>query len=429
MSETVSKPRALDVLKNRNFAIFWSAALLSNVGMWMSNLTIPFVLYQITGSAIWVGFFALANFVPSIILAPLGGVIADRYDRRKVLIVTQIGAAFAAAALWLVWLAGVREPFALLVPVVFSGIFAGFNMASFMAFINDLVPRPQLRAAVTINSIQFNIARAFGPLIAGALLATAGPAWALFFNFFSYAIVVFALLIIRAREKQKLVRSSDKVARQLVIAVKYMWNHPGIKLSLIGGIVGGILGQPIYSMSVVLAHAVYNVDEFQFGLLNAALSAGAIMSIPLLAGGAKRFPLSRAVSWGMAGGAGGLIAIALIQDYWVALPVFVFTGAALILVMAGTNTVVQLIVRDDLRGRVMAVRQMSFMTAVPIGAVLGGISSDLIGVQPFLMFCGIAMLLSLIAMRVFPTRGLVSMDDPHDKAAPSGAAATVSAEA
>jgi MFS family permease len=421
MTDTAARTPALAVLKNSNFAIFWSAALVSNMGMWMSNLTIPFVLYQITGSAIWVGLFALANFVPSVMLSPLGGVIADRFDRRKVLIITQLGAASAAAALWLVWLSGVREPVFLLVPVIFSGVFAGFNMASFMAFINDLVPRHQLRAAVTLNSIQFNVARAFGPLIAGVLLATAGPSWALFFNFVSYVLVVVALNIIRARDKQQLVHTTEKVRRQLANAVRYMWGNAGIKLALIGGFIGGVLGQPIYSMSVVLAHTVYNVDEFHYGLLNAALSIGAIMSIPLLAGGAKRFPLSRAVGWGMAGGAGGLIAIAMIQDYWVALPVFVITGAALILVMAGTNTVVQLLVRDDLRGRVMAVRQMSFMTAVPLGAMLGGVTSDVVGVQPFLMLCGVTMLCALIAMRMLPRRGLLSMDDPHDTAAaPAG---------
>lgn len=421
MTDSTATPRAFAVLKNRNFATFWSAALVSNTGMWMSNLTIPFVLYQITGSAVWVGFFALANFVPSILLAPLGGVLADRFDRRKVLIFTQMGAAAAAGSLWLVWLSGVREPIGLLIPVMFSGVFAGLNMASFMAFINDLVPRNQLRAAVTLNSIQFNIARAFGPLMAGALLLVAGPAWALFINFASYVVVVFALLVIRARETQQLVKLDHHVTRQLVNAVRYMWGHAGIKLAVLGGIVGGVLGQPIYSMSVVLAHTVYNVDEFHYGLLNAALSIGAILSIPLLAGGAKRFPLSRAVGWGLAGGAGGLITIAILQDYWVALPVFVFTGASLILVMAGTNTVIQMIVRDDLRGRVLAVRQMTFMAAVPVGSMLGGITSDLIGVQPFLMACGITMLVALVAMRAFPQRGLVSMDDPHDASpAPAG---------
>ena len=421
MSEKTVKTPALAVLKNSNFAIFWSAALLSNTGMWMSNLTIPYVLYQITGSAIWVGFFALANFVPSIILSPLGGVIADRFDRRKVLIITQLGSGSAALALWLVWLSGVREPVALLVPVIFSGIFGGLNMASFMAFINDLVPRNQLRAAVTLNSIQFNIARAFGPLIAGGLLAVAGPAWALFINFISFLFVVFALLVIHARAPQQLVRSTEKVRTQLAAAIGYIWNNSGMRLSVIAAMVGGIFGQPIYSMSVVLARAVYQVDEFHYGLLNAALSLGAIMAIPLLAGGARRFPLSRAISWGMGGAAAGFILIALIQEYYVAIPVFLFTGAALILVMAGTNTATQMMVRDDLRGRVLAVRQMAFLAAVPIGAMLGGITSDLVGVQPFMMGCGIALLGALIAMRVFPRRGMASLDDPHD-AAPAPAA-------
>jgi MFS family permease len=382
--------------------------------MWMSNLTIPFVLYQITGSAVWVGYFALANFVPSILFAPLGGVLADRFDRRTVLVFTQSGAALASGALWLVWLGGVREPIGLLIPIVFSGAFNGLNMASFMAFINDLVPRNQLRAAVSLNSIQFNVARAFGPLMAGGLLLVAGPAWALFINFASYVVVVFALLIIRAREAQVLVKLDQKVLQQLRNAVRYMWGREGIKIAIIGGMVGGVLGQPIYSMSVVLAHTVYNVDEFHYGLLNAALSIGAIMSIPLLAGGATRFPLSRAVGLGLAGGAAGLIAIATLQDYWVALPVFVFTGAALILVMAGTNTAIQMIVRDDMRGRVLAVRQMTFMSAMPLGSLLGGITSDLVGVQPFLMACSIAMIFALAAMRFFPQRGLLSMDDPQD---------------
>jgi MFS family permease len=416
VSISTQKPRALAVLTNRNFAIFWSAALLSNVGLWMSNLTVPFVLYDITGSATWVGLFALANFLPAIVLSPLGGVMADRFDRRRVLILTQLGSATAAALLWLFWVLGVREPVWLLVPVAMGGFFNGLNMASFFSFINDLVPRAQLRQAVTINSLQFNIARAIGPLAAGALLLAAGPAWALFLNCVSYLVVVLALLVIRAREPQQLVRSTQRVAQQLAVALRYMWGQAGIKLAVIAGMVAGVLGQPIFSMSVVLSREVYHVDEFHYGLLNAALSLGAVLSIPLLAGGGSRFPLSRAVGWGVAGCGLGLIAIALIPDYLVALPVFVFTGAALILVMAGTNTVIQLIVRDDLRGRVLSVRQMSFMGSVPVGALLGGIASDTLGVQAFLLGCGVALVLALIAMRTLPARGLVSMDDPQDVA-------------
>lgn len=381
----------------------------------MSNLTVPYVLYQMTGSAVWVGLFALANFLPSMFFAPLGGVLADRYDRRQVLILTQTGAAITAAFLVLEWILGIREPILLLLPVAVSGTFAGINMSSFMAFINDLVPRRQLRAAVTLNSIQFNMARAVGPLAAGALLAIAGPTWALFINFLTYVLVVLALLSISARKPQVLIKDKQHVAKQLGAAIQYMRRSPGIALAMIATIIGGVFGQPIYSLTVVLVRNVYHVDEFKFGVLNAALSIGALLSIPLLAGSSRRFPLSKAISWGMLGGASGLVALSVIDEYYVALPIFVITGAALILVMAGTNTVVQLIVRDDLRGRVLAVRQLFGMGAVPTGALLGGIISDLVGIKPFLMWSGILLLLSLLAMKVLPQRGMLSLDDPHDR--------------
>jgi MFS family permease len=408
------------VLRHPDFAWFWASSLVSNTGMWMSNLTMPVVLYQITGSALWVGIFSVANFVPSILLTPLGGVWADRYDRRVLMMLTQLGMGVAGAGLWLMVLSGVDDPVLLLLPVMINGAFGGLNGPSFMAFINDLVPRDELRAAVTINSIQFNIARAFGPLVAGFLLVTTGPAWALFVNFLTYLLVVVVLLFIRARNPQILVKTQSRMLSEMRRAASYMRNQRGIMLAIYAGIVGAIFGQPLYALTVVLAHTVYHVDEFKLGAINALLSLGAILSIPLLSGRARRFPLSRAVAWGLIGSATGLIALSVIPSYELALPVFIFTGAALILVMAGTNTVIQLIVRNDLRGRVLALRQISFMSGIPIGAVLGGWFSDAVGVQPYLMWTGITVVVITIAMKYLPARGFASLDDPHDTTQPSG---------
>lgn len=412
MTETTAKPRS--VLRHPDFAWFWASSLVSNTGMWMSNLTMPVVLYQLTGSALWVGIFSVANFLPSILLTPLGGVWADRYDRRILMMLTQLGMGVAGAGLWLMVLFGVRDPILLLLPVVINGAFGGLNGPSFMAFINDLVPREELRAAVTINSIQFNIARAFGPLVAGFLLVATGPAWALFVNFLTYLLVVVVLLFIRARNAQVLVKTQSKMMSEMRKAAAYMRTQRGIMLAIYAGIAGAIFGQPLFALSVVLAHTVYHVDEFKLGTINALLSLGAILSIPLLSGRARRFPLSRAVSWGLIGSAAGIIALSLIPSYELALPVFVFTGASMILVMAGTNTVIQLIVRNDLRGRVLALRQISFMSGIPIGAVLGGIASDALGVQPYLMWTGLALIVVVIALRYLPQGGFSSMDDPHD---------------
>ena len=123
--------------------------------------------------------------------------------------------------------------------------------------------------------------------------------------------------------------------------------------------------------------------------------------------------------WGLLGSAAGLIGLSLIPNYEIALPVFVFTGASMILVMAGTNTVIQLIVRNDLRGRVLALRQITFMSGIPLGAVMGGVASDAVGVQPYLMWSGIALIVITTAMRYLPARGFISMDDPQDFSEPA----------
>lgn len=414
MAREVKAPGILAALRIRPFAVFTLACLVSNVGLWMSNLTVPVILFQLTGSAVWVGVFAVAVFAPGIILAPISGLIADRFDRRRVLLVTQLGMTLAAFALWLMWSAGVHIPGVLLIPVVVNGIFGAMNMPSFLAFVHDLVPRENLRAAVTINSIQFNLARAVGPLVAGLLLATTGPDWALLVNALSFLGVVTVLVVIRARETQVLVRTREPIMLQFAEAARYMASKPGIRLAIIGGIVGAVLGQPLYSMSVVLADQVYRVGSFDLGMLNMCLSIGAVAAIPLLAGRWGRLPLSRAVAGGMVGTAIALVALSATTSYVFAVPLFMFAGGAAVLIMAGTATVIQLIVRDDLRGRILAIRQMTFTAGMPLGAMLAGVVADVWGIRLFLLGAGIIVACAALVMRFVPRRGFSSMDDPHD---------------
>lgn len=402
------------ILKDRNFATFWLAALVSNTGGWISNLTVPFVLFQVTGSALWVGYFSVAAFVPALLLGPVGGLVADRFDRRRVLLVTQAGAAAAALALWAIWQSGVRNPAVILIPVVFAGICQGFNLPSWQSFVHDLVARESLRSAVTLNSVQFNAARAIGPLVGGIILVTAGPAWSFLINFASFGFVVVALLLVRAKEPQEFHVSMRNPARQFLNALQYIPTQPGIVIAIIGSVVVGMLGQPIFSLTVVLARSVYNVDEFRFGLLNVALGVGAILAVPLLSGAGGRFSLSRAVTVGMIGCGIGLTSLSMIHDFSGAVPLLILTGASLILCMAGTNTAIQLIVRDTMRGRVLSIRQVAFMTAIPTGALLGGLVSDWVGVQPFLLFCGIGMFVAVGVISALPGRRLQRLNDPYD---------------
>ncbi len=415
VSEQAPRRPRFAVMRRRSYFAFWLTALISNTGMWMSNLTVPVILYAITGSAVWVGAFTLFNFLPTIVLGPIAGVIADRFDRRHVLLLSQIGMLATSIGLLLMWLGGVDSPWLIMIPVLVNGALSAVNTPAFLAFVHDLVPRELLRSAVNYNSIQFNLARALGPVSAGFILATSGPGWALAVNCLSFIPLILVLIFVRLNEPQVLVKSAQRILKQFGSALRYIKGASGIELAIIGSVIGGLLGQPIFSMSIVLAHKVYHVGAMELGLLNMYLSLGAISVIPLLAGKLSWFPLSRAMSWGVAGTAVGFIGLTLTSNYYVASFLFFFTGAALILIMAGSATVVQMIVRNDMRGRVLSVRQMMFMGAIPIGAMTAGYIADHVGVQVFLLGAGILMLIALVLMYVIPTRGMKSLDDPHDE--------------
>jgi hypothetical protein len=224
---------AVRAFRHRDFAIFWTGALASNTGSWVQNLAVPYVLYQLTESAFWVGLATFTQFIPAMVLGPLAGSIADRYDRRKVLFVTQSLLALAAIALWGAWVGGVRDAWAILALVALSGVFAGINIPSWQSFVNDLVPRDDLLSAVTLNSLQFNAARAIGPGIAGILLATLGPGWAFFLNATSFVFVLGALALVRTRQEARSAPLTGGFLRQFRRAMRYTRQSAGILVGMV----------------------------------------------------------------------------------------------------------------------------------------------------------------------------------------------------
>ena len=196
-SHPVGFRQGMRAMRHRDFRIFFIGAIISNSGSWLQNLAVPFVLFELTGKAIWVGLAGFAQFIPSFFLGPVGGALADGNDRRKVLLATQTAMAAAAFLLWGVWVLDWREPALILVIVALTGVFAGLNIPSWQAFVPALVPREDLASAITLNSTQFNAARAIGPALAGVLLAVAGPAWAFFLNGLSFVAVLVALAMVR----------------------------------------------------------------------------------------------------------------------------------------------------------------------------------------------------------------------------------------
>ncbi len=406
----------MKAFRYRDFRIFWIGALVSNTGTWVLNLTLPFVLFELTGSAVWVGAAVAAQFLPMFAFSPLGGSVADQYPRRSVLLALQTAMGLGALLIWFAWVNDVRSPGVLLALVAVVGAINGVSMPSWQGFVHDLVPREDLLSAVTLNSLQFNAARALGPAIGGVLLATLGPAWAFGVNACSYLFIVGALLLVRAGRGLHVKRSQLSFVQQIGSAARYIKSQPGIVMALIIAFIVGFLGNPVFSFTVVFAGAVLDVGPVQLGIMNAALGVGAFAAAPLVGGGKFAPKLSIVAGIGLIVYGVMLVVFALAPSYPLSVLALAVIGACFLAVVASINTSGQMIVADSFRGRVLALRMMVFTVAAPTGGLVQGWFSDVIGPRPTVVAAGLLMITAAVLLRFL--RGSVRLgrlNDSHDE--------------
>lgn len=394
---------SLAAFRHRGFTLFWIGALISSTGTWLGNLTVPYVLYQQTDSAVWVGLAAAAQFGPAFVLAPLGGSLADTVDRRVLLMWTQAGLGLVAVAMWIQWSVGAHEPALLIVLVTVFGVLNGLNNPAWQSLVNDLVPREDVLSAVTLNSLQFNLARAVGPAVAGVLLATLGASWAFLLNAVSFAIVVVTLAFVRQHRSRVRTPAGRGFLVQWRDTVRYMAGSSPMLLAIGLCCLVGLLGNPVFNLTVVFAETVYATDAIGLGVLTAALGAGAVLFA--LAGLLRRGgPLSFARRIILAITALGLALVAMgaAPGYGLGVLAAVGVGAAFLASFAALNSVIQLLAPDDLRGRVLAVRHMVFSATIALGVLLGGVLTDVWGVRLTTALLGAALLLAVAVIVLVP---------------------------
>lgn len=370
--------QAVAALRHRPFRRFWIGAVISNLGTWMQNVTVPYVIYQVTRSATLVGLAALVQLSPSVIMGPLAGWLADRFDRRKVLMVGQSAQGLLAAAVWAAWVANFRSPVLLLVLLGLGGVAFGLVIPSWQAFITELVPRKDLLNAVTLNSAQFNGARAVGPAVAGLVLARFGPSWAFLVNALSFFAVVVSLTMVHPTVAHRQ-RPSRNFLKQFVVALCYARSHRGIRTAI--GLVMAIffLGNPVFQLAPVFAEQVFRVGPGLYGLLTAAYGAGAVAGGLLLGVFGNRFTRGRLVAGAVGLYAAGLAGFGLSRSYPLGVFFLFLLGVAFLVAIANLNTSVQLLVDEHMRGRVLAIYLMGLTGAYPLGAFAQGALSDRIG--------------------------------------------------
>lgn len=389
--------------RHRDFRVFFFGAMVSNTGSWLQNLAVPFVLFELTGQAFWVGLAGFAQFIPSFLLGPLGGSLADRFDRRKILIATQTAQAIAAFVLWGVWASGIREPIVILAITAVTGVFSGLMIPSWQAFVPALVPKDDLASAITLNSTQFNAARAVGPALAGLILAVSGADVAFLLNGFSYLAVIGAIWLVRPEMTERTAKVAAGVRDGFQDAISYIKRRTGIGVGILCAMLVAFFGNPVTQFTVVFARDVYGAGPRVLGALAAGVGIGAIAAAPALSVWADKIPRSQLVRYSLPVYAVAVMGFGVAPNWPLGLLALLVLGGAFLVVISTTNTAVQMIVADHMRGRVMSVRVMGFTLAFPLGSLIQGALADVWGPQITVVIFGSVLLAIAAGLSMHPT--------------------------
>jgi MFS family permease len=386
---------ALAALKHRDFALFFSAALCSNTGTWMQTITVPYVLDQLTHSTVWVGVGAFATFFPSTIVGPLAGALADRHDRRTIMLISQVILMASALALWAIWVTGVATPPLIVGCVVVGAFGAGITIAAWQAFVPQLVPPEALISAVRLNAMQFTGARAFGPALAGLVLAEFGPGTAFLANALSFLLVIGALLLIAARPVTK-VADAGSVLAQFRDAIAYIRRRAVLIVSVLGALFSSLLGVSMIQLAEPFSRQVLHEGAGKYGLLVAAYGAGAITGSVVTVARGDVVRRSTLTVVGFAIFVAAELTFGLAPVYALALAGMYGIGLAQSFAMVSCQTAVQVNVDEHYRGRVLSVYVMSFFAGTPIGALVGGIAASVIGLRATIVVSAVLLALAVI---------------------------------
>ncbi|HLI72970.1 MAG TPA: MFS transporter [Acidimicrobiales bacterium] len=398
-------------LRHRNFALVWASALVSNVGSWMQTVALGVVITARTHDPLWTGAVAAAAFVPIGALAPVGGALADRLDRRRWLITTTLAEAAFATLLAVLSATGHAPPWALVVVAFFGGVSAAIGFPSYQAMLPDLVPRDELLGAVTLSSAQFNLGRVVGPALAGLVLVAGSATWAFAVNAISFGAVVGALAFVRLPARH--VDTSDVgIVRRMVDGARVAASDPGCRNAIVLIAIVALVGSPFIALVPAVAiDALHRgaggtsvlVTAQGIGAVVGALALGPLAGLMtrrwLLVGSLLTFPLA-------------LVVYGVAPSLWGKAAALVAVGGCYIGVLSGLNTVVQLRAPAAARGRVLGLYMMALGLIYPIGAVVEGALARVAGIDEVTVAAGAVLLGVMLVLHAWRSNLFEAFEDP-----------------
>lgn len=407
-------------LRHRTFRVYWTGMLASLVGTWMQSTAQSFLVYELTGSALRTGLVVFAFSLPSLLLTLPGGAMADRYDRRRLLLLVQAAYMLSAAALAALTFAGAVRYEHVVAFAFWNGVLMAVDAPTRQALVPSLVGREDMANAIALNSAAFNGSRIFGPALAGFVYQAFGPAWCFAANALSYLAVIIPMGRVRLPHKPAPAASEGTMLQQMLDGVRYVRGHRTVRAMLLLLAAVGTFGFAWMVVMPAFAVRVLKGGPAENGLLLTAVGVGATVGALAVAAARVtppgRFVLGCAVLSGL-----GLAAFSATGTLAAAAAGIALTGFFLIAYMSATNATIQSLVEDRYRGRVMSLYTLALIGSGPLGSLFSGWLADALGVTVSLAINGALVVASAAAAWILaPDLGRVGVPRPHVPAGTKG---------
>ena len=366
-------------LRHRNYRLYLSGQLVSVCGTWMQQVALSWLIYRLTGSATLLGVVGFASQIPVFVLGPVGGVISDHYSCHRVAVWTQCAALSQALVLALLTLTGWIQPLHIIFLGVALGLVYAFDMPARQALVHQMVEGEDLANAVALNSSMINAARIVGPSLAGLVVAKFGEGICFLVNAVSYVAVIVALCAMKLSERKQPLTARGSIANSLIEGGRYTLATTPIRdVLLLLGVVG-FMGMPYMTLMPVFAAQVHKSGADALGLMFGAVGTGALIGALFLAQRKNVIGIGRVIVIATVGFGLGLILFTLTKLFWLSLLLLIVVGCGWMVLIAASNTALQTLADDHMRGRVMSLFSMMIVGMAPFGSLLAGWSADQVG--------------------------------------------------
>jgi MFS family permease len=415
-------------LRHRNFQLFFSGQLISLIGTWMQTIAQAWLVYRITGSSLLLGVVGFAGQIPIFILSPLGGLAADRWNRQKIVIGTQVASMLLAFVLAALTLLHIVKTWEIITLAALLGAVNAFDIPGRQSFLIEMVSRDDLMNAIALNSSMFNGARVIGPAIAGILVSRIGEGWCFFANGASYIAVIAGLLMMKLPPYRP-VPAGTSPFEHIAEGFRYIQRTaPILALITLIGIVS-LVAVPYSVLMPIFADQILHRGAHGLGILMGSAGVGALLGALTLASRRGVKGLGTVVGFAAMAFGVSLILFAFSKIFWLSVVLLVPVGYGVMLQMSSSNTLIQAMVPDELRGRAMAMYTMMFMGMAPIGSLLSGLFADWIGAPLTVAIGGVGAVAGAIyflrrlpslrfeAHQLLDAQGLVAAEAPEEVAA------------